>query len=122
MLPFVFVRLKGSFITLVNFKDKSMPAVIDKALDFINGMNTSASVPDPMDESTTKGLLKYLNELGVPASAADVTARGVQEGWNTGFTEKVAGWAEKIATGNRVIIKDPEYFSSYMREQLRELV
>lgn len=39
---------------MVNFKDKSMPAVIDKALDFINGMNTSASVPHPMDESTAR--------------------------------------------------------------------
>ncbi|MCZ7832942.1 MULTISPECIES: DUF1889 family protein [Atlantibacter] len=99
-----------------------MPAVIDKALDFINGMNTSAPVPHPMDESTAKGLLKYLNELGVPASAQDVTARGLQEGWDAGFTQKVAGWAEKIASGNRVIIKNPEYFSSYMREQLRSLV
>lgn len=99
-----------------------MPAVIDKALDFINGMNTSAPVPDPMDESTAKGLLKYLNELGVPASAADITARGNREGWNAGFTEKVAGWAEKIASGNRVIIKNPEYCSSWMREQLRERV
>jgi hypothetical protein len=34
----------------------------------------------------------------------------------------VAGWAEKIAAGNRIVIKNPEYFSSYMREQLRELV
>ncbi|WP_312382644.1 DUF1889 family protein [Atlantibacter subterraneus] len=96
-----------------------MPAVIDKALDFINGMNTSVSVPHPMDESTTKGLLKYLKELGVPASAADVTARGNREGWNAGFTQKVAGWADKIAAGDRVIVKNPEYFTAYMREQLR---
>ena len=93
---------------MVNFKDKSMPAVIDKALDFINGMNTSASVPHPMDESTAKGIFKYLNELGVPARAEDVAARGDREGWNAGFTEKLVGWAEKIASGERVLIKNPE--------------
>lgn len=107
---------------MINFKDKSMPAVIDKALDFINGMNTSASVPHPMDESTAKGIFKYLNELGVPARAEDVAARGDREGWNAGFTEKLVGWAEKIASGERVLIKNPEYFSLYMREQLRALV
>ena len=107
---------------MVNFKDKSMPAVIDKALDFVNGMNTSVSAPHSMDESTAKGLLKYLNELGVPASPADVKARGLKEGWNDGFTQKVAGWAEKIESGNRVVIKNPEYFTDYMREQLRALV
>lgn len=99
-----------------------MPAVIDKALDFIGGMNTSVSEPQSMDESTAKGMLKYLKELGVPASADDVTTRGVQEGWDTGFTNKVAGWAEKIESGSHIVIKNPEYFSSYMREQLRELV
>lgn len=99
-----------------------MPAVIDKALDFIGGMNTSLSEPQSMDESTAKGMLKYLKELGVPASADDVTTRGVQEGWDTGFTNKVAGWAEKIESGRHIVIKNPEYFSSYMREQLRELV
>ncbi|MRT49355.1 DUF1889 family protein [Raoultella sp. RIT712] len=107
---------------MVNFKDKSMPTAIDKALDFIGGMNTSEPAPPSMDESTAKGILKYLNELGVPASADDVMARGQQEGWNAGFTEKVAGWADKIASGDRLIIKNPEFFSSYMREQLRELV
>ncbi len=39
-----------------------MPAVIDKALDFIGGMNTSEPVPQSMDESTAKGILKYLKD------------------------------------------------------------
>lgn len=99
-----------------------MPAVIDKALDFIGGMNTSEPVPQSMDESTAKGILKYLKELGVPASPADITARGEQEGWNAGFTEKVAGWANKVESGDRMLIKNPEYFSDYMREELRALV
>ncbi|ECZ9979638.1 DUF1889 family protein, partial [Salmonella enterica subsp. enterica serovar Typhimurium] len=42
--------------------------------------------------------------------------------WNPEFTKKVAGWAEKVASGNRILIKNPEYFSTYMQEQLKELV
>ncbi|MDA8493308.1 DUF1889 family protein [Kluyvera georgiana] len=99
-----------------------MPAVIDKALDFIGGMNTSEPVPQSMDESTAKGILKYLKELGVPASAADITARGDREGWNAGFTQKVAGWADKVNSGEHMLIKNPKYFSDYMREELRALV
>ncbi|AOT32650.1 putative cytoplasmic protein [Escherichia coli 5-366-08_S4_C2] len=72
-----------------------MPAVIDKALDFIGAMDVSAPTPSSMNESTAKGIFKYLKELGVPASAADITARADQEGWNPGFTEKMVGWAKK---------------------------
>lgn len=79
---------------MVNFKDKNMPAVIDKALDFIGAMDVSAPTPSSMNESTAKGIFKYLKELGVPASAADITARA-DEGWNPGFTEKMVGWAKK---------------------------
>ena len=99
-----------------------MPTAIEKALDFIGGMNTSASVPHSMDESTAKGILKYLHELGVPANPADVMARGEKEGWDAGFTEKVAGWADKIASGKRIVIKNPEFFTVYMREQLQALL
>ncbi|HEY3589490.1 MAG TPA: DUF1889 family protein [Buttiauxella sp.] len=99
-----------------------MPAAIEKALDFIGGMNTSTPVPHSMDESTAKGIFKYLKELGAPASSTDVMARGSQEGWNTEFTKTVAGWADKIESGGRVVIKNPEYFSSYMKEELRALV
>ncbi|MCS2169994.1 DUF1889 family protein [Scandinavium sp. TWS1a] len=99
-----------------------MPTVIDKALDFISGMDTSVSVPHSMDESTIKGMFKYLNELGAPVSPADVTARGHQEGWDAEFTKKLADWAERIAVGERVVIKNPEYFTVYMQEQLQALV
>ncbi|HEM8070427.1 TPA: DUF1889 family protein, partial [Klebsiella aerogenes] len=78
--------------------------------------------PHTMDESTAKGIFKYLNELGAPASAADVYARGTQEGWDPEFTKTLAGWAERIESGERIVIKNPEYFSSYMREELRALV
>ena len=65
---------------------------------------------------------KYLKELGVPASAADITARADQEGWNPGFTEKMVGWAKKMESGERTVIKNPEYFSTYMQEELKALV
>lgn len=98
-----------------------MPTAIEKALDFIGGMNTSASVPHSMDESTAKGILKYLHDLGVPASPEVVMARGEQEGWNPEFT-KSGRMGRKVASGNRILIKNPEYFSTYMQEQLKELV
>ena len=40
-----------------------MPAVIDKALDFIGAMDVSAPTPSSMNESTAKGIFKYLKEL-----------------------------------------------------------
>lgn len=99
-----------------------MPTVIDKALDFIGGMDTSVSPPQSMDESTAKGMFKYLKELGVPADSAAILARGEREGWNPEFTKKVAGWADKIGAADRVVIKNPEFFTSYMQEELRSLV
>ncbi len=77
-----------------------MPAVIDKALDFIGAMDISTPTPSSMNESTAKGIFKYLKELGVPASTADITARAEQEGWNPGFTEKMVGWAKKWNLAN----------------------
>lgn len=99
-----------------------MPTVIAKALDFINAMDTTVSVPNSMDESTAKGIFKYLKEIGVQVSADDIAARGASEGWNPEFTKKVVGWAQKIASEDHVVIKNPEYFSAYMQEQLSALV
>lgn len=99
-----------------------MAAVIDKALDFIGGMNTSVSEPQTMDESTIKGILKYLKELGIPANSTDITSRANQEGWNSHFTGKIVEWAGRVDAGDHLVIKNPEFFSSYMREQLRALV
>lgn len=73
---------------MVNFKDKNMPAVIDKALDFIGAMDVSAPTPSSMNESTAKGIFKYLKELGVPASAADITARADEKAGALGSRKK----------------------------------
>lgn len=99
-----------------------MTAVINKALDFIDGMNTAVSEPQPMDESTIKGMLKYLKDLGVPANMTDITLRGDQEGWNSDFTSKIAEWAGRVDSNEHIVIKNPEYFSLYMQEQLKALV
>ncbi|WFV01165.1 DUF1889 family protein [Escherichia fergusonii] len=99
-----------------------MPAVIDKALDFIGAMDISASTPSSMNESTTKGIFKCLKDLGVPASADDIIARGNEEGWNPEFTQKMVRWAKKMESGERVVIKNPEYFTSYMHDELKALV
>ncbi|EGM8092270.1 TPA: DUF1889 family protein [Escherichia coli] len=107
---------------VVNFKDKNMPAVIDKALDFIGAMDISASTPSSMNESTAKGIFKCLKDLGVPASADVIIARGNEEGWNPEFTQKMVGWAKKMESGERVVIKNPEYFTSYMHDELKALV
>lgn len=70
------IKVIYSFIdNMVNFKDKNMLAVIDKALDFIGAMDVLAPTLSLMNESTAKGIFKYLKELGVLASAADITAR-----------------------------------------------
>lgn len=92
-----------------------MPAVIDKALDFIGAMDVSAPTPSSMNESTAKGIFKYLKELGVPASAADITARADQEGWNPGFTEK---WLDgkKMESGERTVIKILNTFQHICRK------
>ncbi|PIN63981.1 DUF1889 domain-containing protein [Klebsiella pneumoniae] len=73
-----------------------MPAVIDKALDFIGGMNTSEPVPQSMDESTAKGILKYLKELGVPAPRPTRCARPTAGLERLGLPTKVAEWAERV--------------------------
>ena len=52
-----------------------MPAVIDKALDFIGAMDVSAPTPSSMNESTAKGIFKYLKELGVPAAGTLVSRK-----------------------------------------------
>lgn len=73
-----------------------MPTAIDKALDFIGGMNTSLSVPNTMDESTAKGILKYLHELGVPANPADVMARGKRRDGMPGSRKKWPAGRKKL--------------------------
>lgn len=64
---------------IVNFKNKNMPAVINKALNFISAINVSAPTPSSINKSTAKKIFKYLKKLKVPASAANITAQANQK-------------------------------------------
>lgn len=98
-----------------------MPAVIDKALDFIGAMDVSAPTPSSMNESTAKGIFKYLKNWEYPRVPLilrrELTRR--LEPWVHGKN----GWmGKKMETGERSVIKNPEYFSTYMQEELKALV
>lgn len=99
-----------------------MSAIFDKALDYIGSMNTSSSSPHPSDESRAKEMFKYLKQLGRPISAHDVQMHGTRSGWDAGFTNKMAGWADKVESGGRVVVKHPGYFSENMQKELRSLL
>jgi len=99
-----------------------MSAVIDKALEYIDSMNTSSSAPHAIDEARAKEMFRFLKELDTPMSADDILSYGAENGWDSGFTKKMAGWADKIASGGRVVVKHPGYFSENMQEELRSLL
>ncbi|WP_428945489.1 DUF1889 family protein [Pantoea sp. FN060301] len=96
-----------------------MPALTDKALEYIDNMNTSSSAAHPMDESRAKEMFKFLKDLDNPISANDIRSHGAQNGWDSGFTKKMAEWADKVASGGRVVVKHPGYFSENMQKELR---
>ncbi|WP_409350089.1 DUF1889 family protein [Yersinia intermedia] len=48
-------------------------------------------------------------------------AWGNRNGWDHGFTKKLAGWADKIHSGGRVVIKHPGYLSDELVKDLRSL-
>ncbi|PWK98454.1 uncharacterized protein DUF1889 [Pantoea allii] len=99
-----------------------MSAIIDKALDYLESMNTSSSAPHPVDEGRAKELFKFLKELGQPISRGDIQGFGTQNGWNAEFTKKMADWADKVAAGGRVQVKHPGYLSENMQAELRSLL
>lgn len=99
-----------------------MSAIIDKALDYIDSMNTSSSAPHPVDESCAKELFKFIYKLGQPISGVYIHNYGAQNGWNSGFTKKMAEWADKVAAGGRVQVKHPGYLSENIQEELRSLL
>ncbi|MGP9437410.1 DUF1889 family protein [Ewingella sp. AOP8-B2-18] len=99
-----------------------MSAVLNKALEHLDSMNTSSSAPHPYDESSAKELFKFLAAEGAPVQAHDVTAYGDDKGWNPGFTKKMASWADAVSSGGRVVIKHPDSLSDEYKEELRSLI
>ncbi|HEN3245928.1 MULTISPECIES: DUF1889 family protein [Yersinia] len=99
-----------------------MSAIFDKALKHLGAMNTSSSALHPYDESNAKELFKFLASEGIPLSAHEVTMYGNANGWSTGFTKKVAGWADTISSGGRVVVKHPGSLSDEYKDKLRALI
>lgn len=84
---------------MVNFKDKNMPAVIDKALDFIGAMDVSAPTPSSMNESTAKGIFKYLKNWEYPRVPL-ILRRELTRRLEPWFHGKMVGWAKKWSLVN----------------------
>lgn len=98
-----------------------MPAVIDKALDFIGAMDVSAPTPSSMNESTAKGIFKYLKNWEYPRVPL-ILRRELTRKAGTWVHGKNGWMGKKMETGERSVIKNPEYFSTYMQEELKALV
>ncbi|ASL89972.1 hypothetical protein BVG97_21285 [Serratia marcescens] len=98
-----------------------MSAILDEVLNHLGNMNTSTSSPHPRDESEAKELFKFLAHKGIPMSGHDVRMYGNANGWNTGFTKKMAEWADKVSSGGRVVVKHPGSLTDEYKAKLNSL-
>lgn len=96
-----------------------MPTMKARALKELDGMNTSTSAPHPQDESTAKEMFKYIKEQGQPLHGQEIKAYGQAKGWNAGFTKTMAEWADKIASGGRVVVKHPGQLTDELKKHLQ---
>lgn len=71
-----------------------MPAVIDKATDFIGAMDVSAPTPSSMNESTAKGIFKYLKNWEYPRVPL-ILRRELTRRLEPRVHGKMVGWAKK---------------------------
>jgi len=90
-----------------------------RALKELDGMNTSTSAPHAQDESTAKEMFKYMKEQGQPLPGQEIKAYGQAKGWNAGFTKKMAEWADKVASGGRVVVKHPGQLTDGLKKHLQ---
>lgn len=96
-----------------------MPTIQDRALEELDGMNTSTPAPHAQDESKAKEMFKYLRELGTVLPGDSVRVYGQSQGWNVGFTKKMAEWADKVASGGRVQVKNPGQLTEACKKRLK---
>ncbi|KEA54400.1 hypothetical protein DT73_00570 [Mangrovibacter sp. MFB070] len=96
-----------------------MPTIKARALKELDGMNTSTSAPHAQDESTAKEMFKYLKDLGHPLTGSEIIEYGKAKGWNGGFIKKMAGWADKVASGGRVVVKHPGQLTDELKKYLK---
>jgi len=97
-----------------------MFTIFDQALVELDRMNTSVCAPHPVDESRAKEMLKYLKSLGFPLLGEKIREFGLSQGWNEEYTSKIAGWADKINSGGRVIIKHPGQLTELFKNRLTD--
>lgn len=97
-----------------------MFTILDQALVELDRMNTSVPVPHPVDESKAKEMLKYLKSLGFPLLGDKIRDFGASQGWNEKYTTKIAGWADKINSGGRVVIRHPGHMTELFKNRLTD--
>ncbi|HAP81215.1 DUF1889 family protein [Atlantibacter hermannii] len=49
----------------------------------------------------------------------EIKAYGQAKGWNAGFTKTMAEWADKIASGGRVVVKHPGQLTDELKKHLQ---
>ncbi|MGP3592626.1 DUF1889 family protein [Vagococcus sp. WN89Y] len=97
-----------------------MFTILDQALVELDRMNTSVSAPHSVDESKAKEMLSYLKSLGFPLAGERIRKFGLIKGWNEEYTRKMAGWADKINVGERVVIKHPGQLTELFKNRLTD--
>ena len=99
-----------------------MNKVLERALEHLSVViNTSTGLAHPLDESTAKELFKYLRELGVVLDYSEVYQWAQEQSWADRHCKEIAGLAEKIGAGGRVVVKHKGRLSDAFKEELRSL-
>ncbi|HDV8379640.1 TPA: DUF1889 family protein [Citrobacter freundii] len=99
-----------------------MNKVLERALEHLSVViNTSTGLAHPLDESTAKELFKYLRELGVALDYSEVYQWAQEQGWADRHCKEIAGLAEKIGAGGRVVVKHKGRLNDAFKEELRSL-
>lgn len=99
-----------------------MNKALERALEHLGVViNTSTGLAHPLDESTAKELFKYLHELGVALDYSEIYHWTQSQGWADQHSKELAGLAEKIGSGGRVVVKHKGRLSESFKNELRAL-
>ena len=99
-----------------------MDKVLERALEHLSVViNTSTGLAHPLDESTAKELFKYLRELGGTLDYSEIYQWSQDQGWADRHSKEIAGLAEKISAGGRVVVKHKGRLNDAFKDELRSL-
>ncbi|HCL5279448.1 TPA: DUF1889 family protein [Salmonella enterica] len=99
-----------------------MNKALERALEHLGVViNTSTGLAHPQDESTAKELFKYLRELGVALDYSEIYQWAKAQGWADKHCNEIAGLAEKIGSGGRVVVKNKGRLNDTFKQELRSL-